>query len=157
MGAAVDEKMIEYRSGIAAVPPMAWAVVGPVYPSRPVVRLDCLSSSMSSSIRCNTPSGGLVGAAPQVVSSVYGLPPFGADNVARRGKPAWDPSHMLECPQTHPSESVVLKLKYAHSVAWFACAWFVREQKMSHSSTLASASRIEVDCPRTQFWETVYQ
>jgi hypothetical protein len=33
--------MKEYRKASAAIPPMAWAVVGPVYPSRPVVRPDC--------------------------------------------------------------------------------------------------------------------
>ena len=43
---AVDAEMIEYRSASVAVPPMAWAVVGLVYPSWPVVRPDCSSSSI---------------------------------------------------------------------------------------------------------------
>ena len=32
-------KMIEYRSASCTVPPLAWHVAGPMYPSRPVVRL----------------------------------------------------------------------------------------------------------------------
>ena len=82
MRAAVDAEMIEYRSASVAVPPMAYAVVGHVYLSRTVVRPD--SSTSLSSIRglCrNTPSDGLVGAAPLGVASVYGHSPFVADFV----------------------------------------------------------------------------
>ncbi len=39
-GSAVDEVMTGYRSASSAVPPMARAVVGPMYPGRPVVRPD---------------------------------------------------------------------------------------------------------------------
>ena len=47
MRAAADAEMIEYRSASAAIPPMAQAVVDQVYPSRPMVRPDCSSSSNS--------------------------------------------------------------------------------------------------------------
>ena len=56
-----------------------------VYPSRPVVRPDSSTSSIRRSCR-NTPSGGLVGAAPLGVASVYGHSPFGADS-APGGEP----------------------------------------------------------------------
>ena len=87
-----------------------------VYPALYVCRSNGTDSS-SSSIRrlCrNTPSGGLVGAAPLGVASVYGHSPFAAASVARRGKPAWGPSHMLVFPHTSPSEHVVLGNKCAH-------------------------------------------
>ena len=45
---------------------------------------------------------------------MYGHSPFGAASVARRGKPAWYPSHMLVFPHTPPSEHVVLGNKCAH-------------------------------------------
>jgi hypothetical protein len=43
LGPAVDAEMKEYRSASSAVPRMAWAVVGLMYPSRPVVRPDSSS------------------------------------------------------------------------------------------------------------------
>ena len=45
--AAADEELTEYRSASVAVPLMAEAVVGHVYPSRPVVRPDSSTSSIS--------------------------------------------------------------------------------------------------------------
>ena len=55
MGPAVDAEVIEYRSASAAVhpSPWRWLVVGPVYPSRPVVR-PASSSSPICRIRRNT-------------------------------------------------------------------------------------------------------
>jgi hypothetical protein len=66
--------------------------------------------------------GELFEAAQLDVSSVCGLPPFGAVGDARRGNPAWDTSHMLVFPHTHPSEMVLLDLKCADSVSWYACS-----------------------------------
>ncbi len=70
-----------------------------------------------------TPSVGLVGPAPLIVSSVYSLSPFGVASDARRGKRAWGPLHMLVSSYTSsPLEMVVLELKCAHRVSWYACS-----------------------------------
>ena len=86
-----------------------------------MVRPDSSTSSIRRLCR-NTPSGGLVGAAPLGVASVYGHSPFGAASVARRGKPAWGPSHMLVFPYTPPSERIELEIKCAHIVPWLICS-----------------------------------
>ena len=75
---AVDAGRIEYHSASSAVPPMAWVVVGQVYPSRPVVRPDSSSSSICR-IRRNTPSDGLVGASLLVVALGYGRRAFSTE------------------------------------------------------------------------------
>ena len=87
-----------------------------MYPSRPVVRPDSSSSSIQRLCH-NTPrpSGGLVGAAPLGVASVYGHSPLGATRVARRGKPAWGLSHMLALPHTSPFGTCSADYSCAHS------------------------------------------
>ncbi len=61
---AVVAEMIEYRCASYAIPPIAWPRVGPMYPSRPVVRPDSSHMLLMShtaqqfSVSHFTPSGG---------------------------------------------------------------------------------------------------
>ena len=76
--------VIEYRSASSAVPPMAWAVVGRMYPSRPVVRLDS-SSLLPPSYVAKHPFGR---ASPW---SLYQVPPISPS--APQAKPCGDHLH----------------------------------------------------------------
>ena len=54
---------------------------------------------------------------------MYGHSPFGAASVARRGKPAWGPSHILALPHTSPSKHSVLETSTPIVSLWLACSF----------------------------------
>ncbi len=93
--------------------------------SWPIVYPDSVYSSIYSKVCTNTPSEGLVGAAPLsplVVASGYCGPPS-APIMSLGWENLNGVHHTCSYFHTHnPSEMVVLGLKYAHSVSWFACS-----------------------------------